>query len=469
VRIRPAIKRAKSDDGFMLIEVLMSALVLTIAGAGVAAVMATSVATSGEQRHGTEAYALAQQDQARLATMQLAKLNNLDQTREVPLNGVNFKVRSTGLWINNKTSSQVCTEGSTASADYVQVSSVVTWPRMEASEKARIVSIISPSGSQSIDPSHGLLPVRITNANNEPVPHVSLSGTQIEGSGRFSGETDANGCAYFADIPVMNTSGTAKAPNYEVTANGEFAGVVSKDGLVSQKSNGAASNESAQILSFLFDRPSTIPVTFKYRVGSTTEFKPAAADSLVLVNNGMTTSRVFWTTSGVREATVNASPVFPFKSPYSIYAGACPVNNPNPEEKTTAPGAAAMVSTTAPAGGTATPVVIQLPALNLTVTYKSAAFKGARVTVTDKSCEAKGSKVKRVFTTNAEGKMSTTSTGVAEPGLPWGVYELCVSAEVEPGKIRRSTVSSVTVQNLTTGTTQAVELPTSQTGASMCS
>jgi Tfp pilus assembly protein PilV len=452
----------------MLIEVLMSALVLTIAGAGVAAVMATSVATSGEQRHGTEAYALAQQDQARLATMQLAKLNNLNQIREVPLNGVNFKVRSTGLWINNKTSSQVCTEGSTASADYVQISSVVTWPKMEASEKARIVSIISPSGSQSVDPSHGLLPVRITNANNEPVPHVSLSGSQVEGSGHFEGETDANGCAYFADIPMQNSSGANK-PNYQVTANGESAGLIGKDGLASVTSTGAASTESPQFLSFLFDRPSTIPVTFKYRVGSTTEFKPAAADSLVLVNNGMTTSRVFWTTSGVREATVNASPVFPFKSPYSIYAGACAVNNPNPEEKPTAPGAAAMVSATAPAGGTATPVTIQLPALNLTVTYKSAPFKGARVTVTDKSCEAKGSKVKRVFTTNAEGRMSATSTGVAEPGLPWGIYELCVSAEVEPGKIRRATVSTVTVQNLTTGTTQAVELPTSQTGATMCS
>jgi hypothetical protein len=76
--------------------------------------------------------------------------------------------------------------------------------------------------------------------------------------------------------------------------------------------------------------------------------------------------------------------------------------------------------------------------------------------------------VKRVYTTNLEGKMSATPEGVAEPGLPWGTYELCVSAEVEPGKIRRATVSTVTVQNLTAGTTQAVELPTTQTGATMC-
>jgi hypothetical protein len=262
----------------------------------------------------------------------------------------------------------------------------------------------------------------------------------------------------------MNSAGTAKAPNYEVTANGEFAGVITKDGLVSTKSTGAATTETPEILSFLFDRPSTVPVTFQYRVGSSTEFKPAAADSLLFVNNGMTSSRVFWTASGAREATVNASPLFPFKSPYSVYAGACAVNNPNPEEKPTAPGAAAMASVTAPAGGTAAPVVLQLPALNLTVNYKSAPVKGARVTVTDKNCEAKGSRVKRVFTTNAEGKMSATTTGVAEPGLPWGVYELCASAEVKAGEKRMTKVSSVTVQNLTAGTTQTIELATGESG-----
>jgi hypothetical protein len=52
--------------------------------------------------------------------------------------------------------------------------------------------------------------------------------------------------------------------------------------------------------------------------------------------------------------------------------------------------------------------------------------------------------------------------------LPWGTYELCVSAEVEPGKLRSATFSTVTVQNLTTGTTQAVELPATQTGAVKC-
>lgn len=452
----------------MLIEVLMSALVLTIAAAGVTAVLATSVSGSGEQRHGSQAYALAQQDQSRLATMQLAKLNHLETVREVPLEGTTFKVRSYGLWIDNKTSTQLCTEG--ASADYVEIKSVVTWPKMDTSEKARIVSILSPSGTQSLDPTHGTLPIVVKNEKSEGVPYVKLTGDQTEGSGEFEGQTDANGCALFPDLSLLSSSGTSERPNYKVTANGEFAGVVNKDGLYTETREGAAARESPQILSFRFDKPGTIPVNFKYRVGSSTEFKPASADSLVVFNTGMTTARTYWTISGAREATVNAAPLFPFNSPYKIYAGSCSANDPNPKNETNPPGAPAIAgSTLAPAGGVAAPAMIQLPALNLTVKYKALAFKGARVTVTDKTCtDSKGAKVKRVYTTNGEGKMSATPEGVAEPGLPWGTYELCVSAEVEPEKIRRVTVSTVTVQNLTTGTTQAVELPTTQTGATMC-
>jgi Tfp pilus assembly protein PilV len=460
VRISPARKRLKDEDGFMLIEVLMSALVLTIASAGVAAVLATSVSTAGEQRLGSQAYALAQQDQSRLVTMQLSNLNHLEQIREVPLNGTNFKVKSIGLWINNTTSTQLCKEGATA--DYVQISSVVTWPRMEASEKAKIVSIISPSGTQSVDPTHGTLTIVAANEKSEPVANLQLTGSQIEGTGHFEGQTDAAGCAVFPDLPTQNSSGE-KRPNYTVEANGEYAGVINKDGLYKLSTQG--STETPTILSFRFDRPGTIPLQFKYRVGSSSEFKPAAADSLVAYNTGMTTAKTFWTASGLRETTVNAAPLFPFNSPYTIYAGSCSANNPNPEAKTNPPSAPAVASTTlAPAGGVAAPAVIQLPALNLTVTNKSVAVKGARVTVTDKTCtETKGNKVKRIYTTNKEGKMSATSEGEPEPGLPWGAYELCVSAEVKAGETKRFSVSTVTVQNLTTGTTQAVELASGET------
>ena len=102
---------------------------------------------------------------------------------------------------------------------------------------------------------------------------------------------------------------------------------------------------------------------------------------------------------------------------------------------------------------------IQLPALNLTVTYNGKPVSGARVTVTDINCkEAKGNLVKRIYSTNANGNQSATTNGEAEPGLPWGKYNVCASALVKGKESRRIEKTSVAVENLTSGTTLPLEL-----------
>jgi hypothetical protein len=179
----------------------------------------------------------------------------------------------------------------------------------------------------------------------------------------------------------------------------------------------------------------------------------------------MTAAKTILTAGGVREATVNATPLFPFTSPYTLYAGSCASNNPNPKGEANPPGAAAIANVVAPAGASAAPVTIQLPALNLTVKNGAKLLSGARVTVTDKVCkESLGNLVKRVYTTNASGNQSATTGGPAEPGLPWGSYEVCASAELKAGENRRVKVTTATVENLTSGTTLAIDLSTGESG-----
>lgn len=444
----------------MLIEILVSALILTVASAAVVTVLAASVGTAGEQRHGSEAYALAQQDQSRLATMRLGRLNHLEENRPITLNGTTFEVHSAGLWINNESGKQLCTGTAASSTDYVQLTSEVTWPGMDAAEKAKIMSILSPSGSQSVDTSLGKLPIKVSNELGEPVPGVVLTGSQIEGvGGHFSGKSDSGGCATFPELAVTNASGKP-ARNYSVVADGSQAGVINKDGKSSETVTGAAAapSELPKILSFRFDHPGTIPVKFKYRVGSTATFEPATAESLTFINTGLTVSRVFWTTSGLREATVSASNLFPFSSPYSVFAGSCEGNKPKEGE-------AAMASAVAPAGGTAAPATIQLPALNLTVLNGTVPFKGAKVTITDKVCkDSKGATLKQTYTTNATGNQAATAEGPTEPWLPYGTYEICASGELKAGESKKVIITSLPVQSLTSATTQEINLAKGTTG-----
>jgi type II secretory pathway pseudopilin PulG len=444
-----------AEGGFILIEILVSALVLVIASAGVVTLLQTTIKAQGEQRHGSEAYALAQEDQARLASMRLGSLKHLDETRPIMLNKAEFKVHSLGVFLNDKTSTVSCAVGS-SSADYVQLTSIVTWPGMKNSEKAKIVSILSQSNG-SLDPNNGTLAVSVTNEPLEPMANVRVYGTST-GGGAFDGYTDAAGCASFPDLPAV------PIPNYTMTADATAAGLVNKDGKsTEQKTVGVKAGE-AENVALQFDRPGTIPLNFKYRVGSTGTFATATADSVVAYNGLMTTAKVVGTPGGTREATVNATPLFPFTSAYTLYPGSCASNNPNSEGKNPA-GVATVV---APRGATAAPATIQLPALDLTVKKSSTVVKGAKVTITDNACKvAGGSYVKRTFTTNEAGKPSSSETGLAEPALPWGQYTICASAIFSPTD-KRKKETSATVQNLAEAKVVSIDLNSGYTSGSTC-
>jgi Tfp pilus assembly protein PilV len=437
VRIAPA-QSPRSEDGFVLIEILVSALVLTIASAGVIALLVTTTNTQAEQRHSSEAYALAQEDQARLSSMRLSTLNQLNEPRTVTLNKTKFNVRSRGVFINDSTSTPSCGDG-TSSADYVEISSVVTWQGMNPGEKAKIVSILSPSNG-SLDPNNGTLAVSVRTKQQVPVANVYVSG----GNGAFAGFTDAAGCAVFADLP---------AGNYTAAASGEAAGVVNKNGSYTDQKLVTVVGGDTKTESFEFDRPGTIPVTFKYRVGSSTEFKASSADSIVASHFEMKEARPLWTPGMVRQSTVNAAPLFPFTSTYRLYAGSCSGNNPDLKGEGTNPTAVADV--VAPAGGIATAPVIQLPAYDPSVwtgsssSSKGSGFANADVWIKDANCTKGGNPVTRRYTTNSSGKLDDLS-------IPWGTYDLCV--DTEPGDksdgVRRKRFDDVAIKNLLASTTR---------------
>lgn len=422
----------------MLIEILVSALVLIIASAGVVVLLQTTVHTQAAERHASEAYSLAQEDQARLATMRVEELWSLNQTRTITLNQTPFEVHSIGNAINDVTSAPSCGEG-TYKVDYVQVTSIVTWPGMSNAEKSKIVSKLAPSKG-SLNPGKGSLAVSVTNQLQAPMPGVSLYG----GSGAINGFTDATGCAIFPDLPEGS---------YSLTVSGEAAGLVNKEGKPSETATVPVVGGDTRRSAFEFDRPGTIPVEFKYRVGSEEKFLASSADTVVANNTGMKQARIFGTPGGTRLTKLEATPLYPFSSAYTIYAGSCSFNNPDPEGK--GENATAVANVVAPAGAKATTTVLQLPAFDPTVwsgkneTSKGSVLANADVWVRDTKCTQGGQPVTRRYTTNSLGKL-------ADLGLPWGIYNVC--ADTEPGTktsgVRRQRIEPVTIKELKGATTR---------------
>jgi Tfp pilus assembly protein PilV len=420
------------EDGFALIEVLVSALVLAIVAAGVLALLQATTRSSAAERRHAEAYALAQEDQARMRSLRLSSLNRLTEKNTITLNGSSFTVESAGVFVNNtKGEPSSCTSGQTA-ADYVRITTSVSWPG--SSQPVVLQSIVSPS-SGSLDPNHGTLVVTTKNAKGTAIAGVGLSGS---GAGTFSGTTDSTGCAYFADLP---------AGNYSVTPTA--SALVGRDGEPPHAEPIGVVASGSNTLGLEYDYPASFSAEFQNRIGSGLTFEAAKVDSLFVFNS--LGSHAYWTATKARELLLKAGTVFPFASPVSIWAGSCESNNPGT-------GAGQGSLTLQPGEEVKTPLKLQVPALEITVKNGSTAIGGARVTISDESCkDSKGVAIKREYVSEASGHQSGAANGKAEYGLPYGTYEICASANYSNNN-HRLIEKKVAVQSLASSVVLKMDL-----------
>jgi Tfp pilus assembly protein PilV len=441
----PRTESAPGQEGFVLIEVLISALIIAIVAGAVLALISATTRSAASQRTHAVAYGLAQEDQARLRSLRLASLNRLDtDLPPVKIDGTTYTVHSEGTFVSNSTGDVSC-DGAASPADYVRITSTVRSTAM--ANPVAMQSIVSPSNG-ALDPNHGTLSVKATNALGQPLSGVSISGGGI---GNFTGSTDSTGCANFADLP---------SGNYTVTTSA--GGMINTKGETSTAKEIGVPSAGTQPLSLMYDRAGWIEPEFVYKSGSALVL--ATVDSMMVYSFESGTSAVaYGTPGGTRAATIKSPGIFPFKGKYTVYGGSCATNNPDPEEKVEA-NRVAMGFPLVPPNAIAKPR-IQLPALNLTVSNNGLPISGARVTITDtnSACKYASAAIKRVYTTNAGGQQAASSTGVSEPALPWGKYKICASAKVKTNEWRRieSGGTPIAVENLTSGTT----LPLSLSGA----
>ena len=386
------------ERGSTLVEALVSAVLMIIIATAVFGALEASGRASAQERHRARAYAIAQEDQARLRSLKVSAVSRIDETRTVTQDGISYTVRSIGAPKLDRTATAACDSGNTPS-DYIAISSTVRWDNMATRPPVVVESLVAPPNG-SLDGTRGALGVSVVNGKNEPYVGLTVTGS---GAGSFSGQTTDTGCIIFGDLPGGNYNVSAAASNL-VDAEGNPAGPIPTN-VVSGSSN---------TLSLQYDRGGTINTTFRTKVGN--NYVTSSADSITAFNTGMTAPKSFGSPGGNRTTSRSASPLFPFLSSYAVYAGSCSGNKPG--------GGAAQANVTVPAAGS-TNASITLPALNVTVyggsgkygsAYYGSPVANADVVVTDTSS---GCNVSRALTTNSAGKL-------ADPGLPWGTYDVCV-------------------------------------------
>jgi type II secretory pathway pseudopilin PulG len=314
----------RSEGGFTLIEVLVTALiVILIASATARALISTSHA-SGDQRSRSQADAIASQDQDRLRGLSDNQLNGLNQTRSQTLNGAPFTVVSTATYLDT-TGTNTCT---TTSVAYYKISSTVGW------SEAFNPNAPSPSTSVNVEsilsrPVSGGLLMQVKDQTGTLLPGVSISAV---GPDTQTGTTDNNGCVLFAGLTPGGYVATMTDQGY-VDPNGD-----------------SSPTATATVTGTGVQAPSSLPIylgqagTFTGAFTTSTAGALGEADGLSWLGSGTTPSGMsggFQTAPDTDPAlpltTVTTDPLFPFYrsvgtvgygNNYVVWGGRCAGQQP---------------------------------------------------------------------------------------------------------------------------------------------
>ena len=161
--------RARSgEEGWLIIEIMIGAVTLIIAGLAIYAGLDRASSASGRNRNRSVASFLAQQDQERLRSLDTTALTGYIKTPNVQtinVGGNNYTVKSTVQWANDSNGTSTGCASTTAVATYLRITSTVTDP----TNKNGPVS----TGQPAISP---FRPGRCRGADRRPIGHDRRAG-----------------------------------------------------------------------------------------------------------------------------------------------------------------------------------------------------------------------------------------------------------------------------------------------------
>lgn len=333
---RRLIERGRAQQGFTLIEVLVSALIVTLIAGAVAGGLMANIKATGDQHRRTEAQALAEQDQERLKGLSAEQLDNLTQTYTTTQDGYRFSV-SSRAWYLNSTTGASCSSSGGAGATYFKTISTVSWtdPTGTARSLATDESVITP-------PAGGSILAQFHDQTTAPLSGVSVAATGPESD---SATSDGNGCTIFTGL-----------------ATGDYNLTFTDNGYVDPNGNASPLTDTTTVASTGIATPSRgNPIEMGLGGGITGNFVtiannssgvqttfPARADGLAwygsgggysmsnLRTNDPTGSSIYTSLATTTTAGTGPGGLFPFASlnptsyanNYQVWAGTCRAEQP---------------------------------------------------------------------------------------------------------------------------------------------
>jgi Tfp pilus assembly protein PilV len=403
--------RISAERGSLLIEVMVAAVLVAVMGAALFGALDSSAKVSGTAKARAGAAAVAQDDQERMRAMPVVSLNNMRQHRDpVVVGKISYVVDSRADWIADASGSTDCTANGKA-ADYLKITSTVDAKGVPGLKPVVVTSLVTPAPG-TFQGNEGSAAVTVVDRDGIGIPGLSVS---ITGPTFATDITDSKGCAFFGYEPSGNYTGLVLAPNY-VDVDGNVSGTPPTSFAVLISPGTVSTVQPRKI-----DLAGKATVNFKStRIIPTPPGSETVASYQGYVgfsNAGVTTNqgtRVFG--NGTPSASIDTTQtLFPFTSPYSVFAGDCVNNDPAKNGVATTD----LIVLRGKDDHLVDPVPV--PALNLTTLWNGNPTGDLTVTATSTTsgCASK--------TVVWQKTNKTTRIGLLDdPGLPYGSYKICV-------------------------------------------
>jgi type II secretory pathway pseudopilin PulG len=389
--------RLRAQNGFALIEVVVSAALLLVVASGVLAGIEGPARTSAKDESRSQATDLAQQDQERLRSMTFGSLVGYTQTTPITVGGITYSRYSSAVWIHDNGDPDSCnTQSNANTGDYLKITSRVT-PPATSGPPVQVDSLMAaPPGQYS---NKGTLAVLLTDEAAQPVVGQSVS---IAGPVNMTVPTNSIGCAVF---------GAVDRGTYTVTFS--RAGWVEPAAVSAVTIPTSVTANSTTIVPHQYAPSGRINVTVDTKIGAAAPVT-SPAKAVMVSNGGIPTGTLTFPAPATPTQGVStfALDVFPFQSGYNVWAGSCAINDPS--------NFGLPAQTARPLRGGNVSVTVRQPALDLTLKRGTTLFASphVRVTNTDPNC---GTVV--TSTTLSTGKFA--GAGFQGPGFPYGHYRVC--------------------------------------------
>jgi Tfp pilus assembly protein PilV len=296
--------------GFMLVEVIVSAVLLLILALGTLSLVDGSQNASAQQRSKGIASNLAHQALDRVRQSKFTTATNFTTTATpVPVDGRSYVVTTTGVWSSAIGSTTTCTTSTSGNpGQYLKVSASVTWTAMGKVAPVTADTLITPRPGE-VSTTTGTYMITVLTAAGLPLAgaSVTMNSTTLT--------TSAAGCVAFTGLaPGTYTTSYSKTGGYVATTG---AGTGYYDAVVTK---GNASSKTVQL-----DLAAKIsPINFK-REDNTTPL-PTWGSYSFSSNQGADFLKPYYGATGT--SLTSSATLFPFIGGYQVYAGDCVGNNP---------------------------------------------------------------------------------------------------------------------------------------------